>query len=51
MKVWDEGGEYRDLITKDAEISSYLSPEEIARVFDITYYLRNVDKIFERVFS
>jgi adenylosuccinate lyase len=50
MKVWDEGGDYRDLITKDADISSKLSPEEIARAFDLKYYLRNVDKVFERTF-
>jgi adenylosuccinate lyase len=50
MKVWDEGGEYKDLVTKDADISSKLSQEEIARVFDIKHYLRNVEKVFERVF-
>lgn len=50
MKVWDEGGEYKDLVMKDADISSKLSPEEIARVFDIKHYLRNVEKVFERVF-
>ena len=51
MKVWDEGGDYQDLITKDADIASKLSPEEIARVFDLKHYLRNVDKVFERVFG
>src|SRR4029079_1386491 len=51
MKVWDEGGDYQDLVTKDADISSKLSPEEIARVFDLRHYLRNVEKVFERVFS
>jgi len=51
MKVWDEGGEYRDLVTKDADISSHLSADEIARVFDLEHYLRNVDKVFERVFG
>jgi len=51
MKVWDEGGEYREQVTKDADISSYLSPEEIARVFDLGHYLRNVDKVFARVFD
>jgi len=51
MKVWDEGGEYKDLITKDADISAHLSTEEIARVFDLKHYLRNVDKVFARVFS
>jgi len=50
MKVWDEGGEYRELVMKDADISSRLSEEEIARVFDVSHYLRNVEKVFERVF-
>lgn len=51
MKVWDEGGEYRDLVTNDADISSHLTHEEIARVFDLKHYLRNVDKVFTRVFG
>ena len=51
MKVWDEGGEYKNLVMKDADISSRLSADEIARVFDVKYYLRNVEKVFERVFS
>ena len=50
MKVWDEGGNYSELVTNDADISSHLSKEEIARVFDLKHYLRNVDKVFERVF-
>lgn len=51
MKVWDEGGNYRELINSDADISSHLSAEEIARVFDLRHYLRNVDKVFARVFD
>jgi adenylosuccinate lyase len=51
MKSWDEGGDYRQLITSDADITSKLSPDEIARVFDLKHYLRNVDKVFERVFN
>jgi adenylosuccinate lyase len=50
MKVWDEGGDYLELVINDADISSHLSVEEIARVFDLRHYLRNVDKVFERVF-
>jgi adenylosuccinate lyase len=50
MKAWDEGGEYKDLVMQDADISSKLTPDEIARVFDLRHYLRNVDKVFERVF-
>src|SRR6185503_19747723 len=44
MKVWDEGGEYEDLVKKDADIASKLSSDEIARVFDLKHYLRNVEK-------
>ena len=51
MRVWDEGGEFQDLIKEDADVSSKLTEEEIARVFDIRHYLRNVDKVFERVFG
>ncbi|MFL6374463.1 MAG: adenylosuccinate lyase [Pyrinomonadaceae bacterium] len=51
MKVWDEGGDYQELIKTDADISSHLSQEEIARVFDLKHYLRNVDRVFERVFG
>jgi adenylosuccinate lyase len=51
MSVWDEGGDYQELIKTDTDISSHLSHEEIARVFDLKHYLRNVDKVFSRVFS
>ena len=50
MKVWDEGGEYADLVMNDAEIRAKLSAEEIERVFDVRHYLRNVEKVFARVF-
>ena len=51
MKAWDEGCDYQELIRKDADITSHLSAEEIARVFDLRHYLRNVDKVFTRVFG
>ena len=51
MKSWDEGADYRELIMSDADITSKLSPDEIARVFDLKHYLRNVDKVFDRVFG
>ena len=51
MKVWDEGGSYAALINKDADITSKLSSDEIDRVFDLKHYLRNVGRVFDRVFS
>ena len=51
MKVWDEGGEYRELVVNDPDISKALSTSEIDAVFDVKHYLRNVEKVFERVFG
>ncbi len=51
MNVWDEGGEFKDLVMNDADIRAKLSVEEIENVFDVKYYLRNVEKVFVRVFE
>jgi len=51
MKVWDEGASFRDLAMADPQITSRLSTDELKEVFDIDRQLRNVDKIFKRVFG
>jgi adenylosuccinate lyase len=51
MKVWDEGGDFQEYVSADADISAHLSPAEIERVFSLDTYLRNVDAIFARVFQ
>ena len=51
MKSWDEGGELRTLATADKEISAHLSQAQIEQVFSLDTYLRNVDKVFGRVFG
>jgi adenylosuccinate lyase len=51
MKVWDEGKDFKELVTADTDISSRLPKDEIAQVFSLDYYLRNVGAIFERVFQ
>ena len=50
MRVWDEGKDFKEMVTADSDIAGRLSVEEIARVFSPDYYLRNVGVIFERVF-
>jgi adenylosuccinate lyase len=50
MKVWDEGGDFQSLALANKEIRAHLSEEQIARVFSLETYLRNVDAVFERVF-
>ena len=51
MKVWDKGGDFQSLVSADKEIRAHLSEDQIARVFSLDTYLRNVDAIFARVFG
>ncbi len=51
IRAWDEGLDFRALVSQDPDISRALKPEQIARAFDLRTQLRNVDRIFERVFG
>jgi adenylosuccinate lyase len=51
MKAWEEEGDFRAAIEADPEIRAVLSPERIAEAFSLDRQLRNVDKIFARVFG
>jgi adenylosuccinate lyase len=51
MRVWDEGANFRDLVMNDRQITDKLSREELDELFDVNKQLRNVDKIFKRVFG
>jgi len=50
MKAWDEGREFQSLVSADKDITTNLSKAQIAAVFSLDTYLRNVDAIFSRVF-
>ncbi len=49
MRAWKEDLVFRDEVAKDAEISALLSAEHLAKTFDMTRQLGNVDAIFARV--
>jgi len=51
MKAWEEEGDFRKSIEEDLEIRAVLSKEQIAEAFSLDRQLRNVGKIFERVFE
>jgi adenylosuccinate lyase len=52
MKVWkDTNLNFKDLVLSDQRIRNFLTQEEIEHIFDVKYYLRYVDQIFERVFG
>jgi adenylosuccinate lyase len=50
MKAWKEKDNFKDLILRDQRVKALLSAKEIEECFDLSYYLRNVDYIFKRVF-
>ncbi len=49
MRAWKEDLVFRDEVARDAAITKLLSPEKLARTFDYTRQLGNVDAIFKRV--
>ena len=51
MRAWEEEKPFLSLVLADPDISSKLSKEKIEELFNLNYYLRKVDDIFQRVFS
>ncbi len=50
MRAWKEGLNLRDLILQDEEITRLVPRQQIDHAFDLKRQLRNIDKIFARVF-
>src|SRR2546429_1391643 len=51
MHAWKEGLNFRELVLRDKEITKRVPREQIERAFDLKRQLRNIDKIFARVFD
>jgi adenylosuccinate lyase len=51
MRVWDEGGSFKEKVLTDADITKRCTPKDIEKVFDSARLVRNVDSIFDRVFG
>src|SRR5271168_2939027 len=51
MRAWEEDLNFRDLVLKDNAITSWVPRAQIERAFDLKRQLKNVDKIFARVFD
>jgi adenylosuccinate lyase len=49
MRVWKNEGKFLDLLLKDDRVKKYLKDEELKECFDLKYYLKNVDVVFERI--
>ena len=50
MRVWDEGGTFKEKVQSDADIQKTLASNDIEHVFDSARLVQNVDRIFKRVF-
>jgi adenylosuccinate lyase len=49
MRSWKDDLVFRDEVAKDPAITTLLSPDKLARTFDYTRQLGNVDAIYKRV--
>jgi len=50
MRVWDEGGTFKEKVLNDADIKQKMTAADVDKVFDSSRLLANVDRIFQRVF-
>lgn len=51
MQSWDKKKDFSALLKKDKRVQKYLTVEEIDSCFDIGFYTKKVDIIFQRVFG
>jgi adenylosuccinate lyase len=51
MRSFHEQKPFKDLLLADADVMRVLEREDVERSFDLDHQLRNVDRIFERVFK
>jgi len=49
MRAWREQRSFQELLAQDPEVAARLSAEELKACFDPSWYLRNVDAIYERL--
>jgi adenylosuccinate lyase len=50
MRAWREGLDFHELVLNDPEITERVPRAKIERAFDLQRQLKNIDKIFARVF-
>jgi adenylosuccinate lyase len=51
MRAFHEGRGFKELLLNDRDLMGVLSEEDVRRAFDLNEQLRNVDRIFDRVFK
>jgi adenylosuccinate lyase len=51
MRAWKEDLDFHEMVLNDAEITGRVPRAKIERAFDLKRQLKNIDKIFARVFK
>ena len=51
MKVWNDGVDFYDQLKNDSRVLKALTESELETNFDLSYHLKYVDTIFDKVFS
>ena len=51
MKSWHEGIEFKVLLAQDKIVQTYLNEKDLAAIFNVKNFLKNLDFIFNRVFG
>jgi adenylosuccinate lyase len=51
MIAWESEGNFRERAAKDPRITKFLDAAALANAFDLQRQLRNIDKLFDRVFG
>ncbi len=51
MRAWKENLDFHELVLNDPEIRGRVEKAKIERAFDLSRQLKNIDKIFARVFA
>jgi len=51
MKTWKDGIDFKTNLLLNKDILKLLTEKELDKIFDLNYYLRQVNKIYSRVFA
>jgi adenylosuccinate lyase len=51
LQAWNQQIDFKDMLLRDPEITQVLKKEEIAEFCNSSFFLKNVDTIFARVFK
>jgi len=51
MQAWESGRNFKELLSEDAEVGSYLDGQELNVIFQNENFVKHIDFIFERIFG